>query len=160
MNKKSRERPTKIKAKRYLSNYKCKYYLTKTFHFQKIILQIYSHAYQVFHYSIICYSKRLEIINPYDHQMETAAFKLWYIYTMGFYTELRKNEESLSALTREGLQTIMLIEKRRVQNSMSNIYHPYINMGGWMQSVLCMHKDSWKDVRRQKQWWVGIGETE
>lgn len=35
--------------------------------------------------------------------METAAFKLWYIYTMGFYTELRKNEESLSALTREGL---------------------------------------------------------
>lgn len=153
MNKKSRERPTKIKAKRYLSNYKCKYYLTKTFHFQKIILQIYSHAYQVFHYSIICYSKRLEIINPYVHQMETAAFKLWYIYTMGFYTELRKNEESLSALTREGLQTIMLIEKRRVQNSMSNISP--LHKHGRVDAICVVHAQRFLEGRKKVKTVVG-----
>lgn len=55
--------PTNIEAKEQLSNYKCKYRLTKKFHFQKTMLQIYSPAHKAIHYSIICCSKRVETIH-------------------------------------------------------------------------------------------------
>lgn len=51
--------------------------------------------------------------------METAEYKSRYIYTTGYHPELSKNEEDTQ--TWEDLRTILLIEKCRMQNGMSNM---------------------------------------
>ena len=134
--------PTKIKAKGHLSNYKCKYHLTKKFYFWKIILQIYSHAYKVICYRIICCSKKIGS-NPYAHQVETVEYKLGCMYTMDSHPEPRRNEEAHSIPTWEDLQTILLIEKTMVQNNMSKLSPSVYQWERCKQSLLHMHGESW-----------------
>lgn len=131
--------PPKIKAKEHVTNMKCKYHLTKKFYFWKIILHIHSRAHKVIHYSFLCCSKRLEAIHvPIQWRLE---YKLRCIYTLDYHPGLRRNEED--TLTWKDLQTVLLIEKCRVQNSMSNMSSLGYAWEGQKRSSLRRLRESW-----------------
>lgn len=68
----------------------------------------------------------------------------------GLFHKLRKNEEAFSMWTCKDLQTILLTEKCRVQSNMSKTSHFVWKWEEWMQALLLMHKESWKETKESK----------